>query len=77
MIEDKMVGWHHELNGHGCQQSPRHGEEQGSLVCCCPWSHRVRYNLVTEQQQMGKEFEKKKKRHIYMYMQNQITLLST
>ena len=43
-----MVGWHHELNGHGCQQSPRHGEEQGSLVCCCPWSHRVRYNLVTE-----------------------------
>ena len=27
------------------------GEEQGSLVCCSPWGHRVRRDLATEQQQ--------------------------
>ena len=30
--EDKMVGWHHRLNGHEFEQAPRDGEEQGSLV---------------------------------------------
>ena len=31
--EDKMVGWHHWLNGHEFQKSPGDGERQGSLVC--------------------------------------------
>ena len=30
--EDKMVGWHHRLNGHGFEQAPGDGEGQGSLV---------------------------------------------
>ena len=38
MTEDEMVGWHHQLNGHEIEQTPRDGEGQGSLVCCSPWS---------------------------------------
>ena len=34
VIEDKMVGWHHQLNGHEYEQTPGDGEGQGSLVCC-------------------------------------------
>ena len=36
MTEDKMVGWHHQLNGHEFEQAPGDGEGQGSLVCCSP-----------------------------------------
>ena len=47
-----MVGWHHQPNGHEFEQTPRDGEEQGSLACCNPWGHkRVGHDLVTEQQQ--------------------------
>ena len=46
-----MVGWHHQLSGHEFEQTPGVSEGQGSLVCCSPWGHRVRHNLVTEQQQ--------------------------
>ena len=28
--EDKMVGWHHRLNGHEFEQTLEDGEEQGS-----------------------------------------------
>ena len=35
--EDKMVGWHHRLNGHEFEQIPGDGEGQGILVCCSPW----------------------------------------
>ena len=38
--EDKMVGWHHRLNGHGFEQAPEDGEGQGSLACCSPWGHK-------------------------------------
>ena len=34
--EDEMVGWHHQLNGHELDQTPRDGEGQGSLACCSP-----------------------------------------
>ena len=34
MTEDEMVGWHHQLNGHGFEQAPGDGEGQGGLVCC-------------------------------------------
>ena len=36
MTEDKMVGWHHQLNGHEFEQTPTDGEGQRSLVCCGP-----------------------------------------
>ena len=45
-----MVGWHHRLNGHKSEQTPRDSEGQGSLVRCSPWGHRVRHDLAAEQQ---------------------------
>ena len=35
--QDKMVGWHHQLNGHEFEQTPGDGEGQRSLVCCSSW----------------------------------------
>ena len=29
--EDEMVEWHHRLDGHGFEQAPGVGDEQGSL----------------------------------------------
>ena len=34
--EDEMVGWHHQLNGHECEQALGAGDRQGSLACCSP-----------------------------------------
>ena len=34
MTEDEMVGWHHQLNGHGCGWTPGVGSGQGGLACC-------------------------------------------
>ena len=36
MTEDKMVGWHHRLDGYEFEQAPGIDEGQGSLVCCSP-----------------------------------------
>ena len=38
--EDEMVGWHHWLDGHECEQAPGVGDGQGSLTCCSPWGHK-------------------------------------
>ena len=40
MAEDKMVGWHHCLDGHEFEQAPEVGDGQESLACYNPWSHR-------------------------------------
>ena len=32
MTEDKMVGWHHQLNGHELEQAPQVGDGQGTLA---------------------------------------------
>ena len=40
MTEDKMVGWHHQLNGHEFDQTPGDGEGHGSLACCSPWGYK-------------------------------------
>ena len=37
--EDKMGGWHHQLNGHEFEQTTGVGDGQGSLVCCRLWGH--------------------------------------
>ena len=34
MTEDEMVGWHHQLNGHGFGWTLGAGDVQGGLVCC-------------------------------------------
>ena len=46
-----MVGWHHQLVGHEFEQTLGDGEGQGSLECCRQLGHRVRHDLVVEQQQ--------------------------
>ena len=37
MTEDEMVGWHHQLNGHGFGWTPGVGDGQGGLACCVWW----------------------------------------
>ena len=36
-IEDEMVGWHHQLNGHEFEQALIVGDGQASLACCRLW----------------------------------------
>ena len=38
--EDKMAGWHHQVDGHEFEQALGVGDGQGSLACCSPWGHR-------------------------------------
>ena len=38
--EDKMVGWHHQLNEREFEQALGDDEGQGSLACCTPWGNK-------------------------------------
>ena len=38
--EDKMVGWHHRLNGHGFGWTLGVGDGQGGLACCDSWGRK-------------------------------------
>ena len=38
--EDDMVGWHHQLNGHGFGWTPGVGDGQAGLACCSSWGHK-------------------------------------
>ena len=38
--EDKMVAWHHQLNGHEFEQALGVGDGQRNLVCCSPWGRK-------------------------------------
>ena len=40
VLENEMVGWHHQLNGHEFEQAMGDGEGQGSLACCSLWGHK-------------------------------------
>ena len=40
MAEDEVVRFHHQLNEHEFEQTPRDSEGQGSLVCCSPWGRK-------------------------------------
>ena len=40
MTEDKLVGWHHRLDGHELKQALGVVDGQGSLVCCSLWGHK-------------------------------------
>ena len=37
MTEDEMVGWHHQLNGHGFGWTLGVGDGQEGLACCGSW----------------------------------------
>ena len=36
----RMVGWHHQLDGHGFGWTPGVGDGQGGLVCCDSWGRK-------------------------------------
>ena len=40
VTEDKMVGWHHQLNAYEFEQTLGDSEGQGSLACCSSWGHK-------------------------------------
>ena len=40
MIEDKIIGWHHWLDGHEFEQALGVGDRQGRLVCHSTWGHK-------------------------------------
>ena len=46
MTEDKMVGWHHRLDGHEFKWTPGVGD--GGLACCNSWDRRVGHDWATE-----------------------------
>ena len=41
MTDDEMVRWHHRLDRHEFEQALGVDDEQGRLVCCSPWGHKV------------------------------------
>ena len=45
--EDEIVGWHHQLKGHGYKWTPGDGDGQGGLACCGSWGCKELY--TTEQ----------------------------
>ena len=40
MIEEEMVVWHHQLNGHGFGWTLGVGDGQGGLVCGGSWGRK-------------------------------------
>ena len=40
MTEDKMAGWHHQLDGCESEWIPGVGDRQGGLVCCSSWDRK-------------------------------------
>ena len=40
MTEDKMVGWHHQFDGHEFEQTLGDSEGQGNLKCYSSWDHK-------------------------------------
>ena len=36
----RLVGWHHQLNGHGFGWTPEVGDGQGGLACCGSWGRK-------------------------------------
>ena len=37
---DKMVGWHHRVDGHEFEQALEVGDRQGGLASCSPWGRK-------------------------------------
>ena len=40
MTEDEMIGWHHQLNGHGFGWTLGVGDGQRGLECCDSWGRK-------------------------------------
>ena len=54
-----MVGWHHRLNGHDFEETPRDSEGQGSLACYSPWGRKesdTTWRLNNNSKNVGRAF---------------------
>ena len=40
MMEDEIIGWHHQLDAHGFGWTPGVGDGPGCLACCGSWGHK-------------------------------------
>ena len=62
MTGEEMVGWHHQLNGHGFGWTLGVGDGQGGLVCCSPWGHKESDTTEqlnwTDAETVGREIKK-------------------
>ena len=65
MIEDEMVGWHHQLHGHEFEQVPRVGDGQGTLACCIPCGLKESdmTERLTELTELAKSYDKYSQSH--------------
>ena len=74
VTEDKMAGWHHQLNGPEFEQTPGDSEGQGNLACCSPWGlQRVRHNWASEQLMLGIIEDKRRRGQQRMRWLNSVT----
>ena len=39
-MENEMVGWHHQLDGHEFEQIPGVGDGHKGLACCNSWGRK-------------------------------------
>ena len=62
MREDKMVGWHHRINGQAFEQAPGDGKGQGRLACFSPWG--LKESDTTEAQDNNKYFKHRVQRKL-------------
>ena len=46
--EDEMIGWHHQLYGHGFGWTLGVGDGQGGMVCCSSWGCKESDTTATE-----------------------------
>ena len=51
VIEDEMVGWHHQLSGLEFEQTPGDSEDREAALLPSTWLQRVGHDLASEQQQ--------------------------
>ena len=51
MTEDKLAGWHHQLNGHEFEQAQGYSKEREDWRATFMGSQEIGHNLATEQQQ--------------------------
>ena len=46
MTEDKIVGWHHQLDGPVFEKAPGVDDGWGSLACCSPWGCKESIDMI-------------------------------
>ena len=57
ITEDKMVWWHHRLNGHKFEYTLGVGDGQWSLACCSPWGHKESEQLNWTERRVEKKYK--------------------